>query len=257
MSLSVMSMNLRVATARDGQNAWGCRKETVAKSIRHLCPDVFGIQEGTYSMLLDLEKHLPGYCWIGCGREGGLEGEFNSAFFKIDLLQPVWAGHFWLSETPDVPGSSYPGAGCPRMCTWVQFRLRCSGREFLFCSTHLDHRSAPARKLGAELICRHVEKHRKANPCPVILVGDMNEGPAGEALRTLRVGFSDAGEWLCSNGGEVGATYHGFEGTTTGHPIDFVLYSGWEVQDFRVFTDKVDGRYPSDHYPVLATLAFT
>jgi exonuclease III len=51
------------------------------------------------------------------------------------------------------------------------------------------------------------------------------------------------------------ATYHGFSGRTLGSRIDFVLHDGsFETLDAAIVRTNYSGRYPSDHFPVTATL---
>jgi endonuclease/exonuclease/phosphatase family metal-dependent hydrolase len=50
-------------------------------------------------------------------------------------------------------------------------------------------------------------------------------------------------------------TAHGFKGTRQGSKIDYVFVPpSAKVIEARILYDNVDGRYPSDHYPVNATI---
>ena len=43
---------------------------------------------------------------LGVGRDDGQEkGEMTALYFKCERFQKLESGHFWLSETPDIPGS--------------------------------------------------------------------------------------------------------------------------------------------------------
>ena len=49
------------------------------------------------------------------------------------------------------------------------------------------------------------------------------------------------------------ATHHGFTGNVDGRHIDWILYRGAiALQENKVIYDKINGCYPSDHYPVYA-----
>ena len=148
------------------------------------------------------------------------------------------------------------------MCTHVRFRERRSEREFLFYNTHLDHASQVARMIGADLIVDHIAEAWRRYPLPTLLTGDMNadpENPAVAALSSERDGkrvLYDAYDWLRAQGGEVGATFHGFKGGTAGAPIDYILHSShWRVEEVRVDRRSEGSRYPSDHYPVWGVFA--
>ncbi len=262
--LRVMSFNLRQNNPRDNENAWPHRKRLVANLIDRLEPDVLGIQEGFFDMLRELSELLPEYEWIGEGRRGGVEDEFSAIVYRSARLQPVTAGRFWLSHQPDVPGSQVPQTGLPRMCTWVRFRERGASQEVLCYNTHLDHRNQVAREIGAELILGHMIQHWQDYPLPTILTGDMNAPPDNPAIAAFQRTGPDGAPLLYSSYADkeqreeaVGATFHGFSGEREGEPIDYIFHSRhWSVEQVRVETESVEGRFPSDHFPVWADLSF-
>lgn len=266
MQLTVMTFNLRTNTSADGENAWPYRWQRVANRIQRVAPAVVGVQEALYGMLGDLGGALPEYAWIGEGRDGGVAGEFCAVFYRPTQLQPVAAGHFWLSHRPQRAGSRVPETSLPRMCTWVRFRVLGTDDEFLFYNTHLDHRSQVAREIGAGVIVDHIEETWRTTPLPTFVVGDMNATPDNPAISTFLRGaqpqegqdrpfLHDAFEWLRGQGHAVGATFHGFKGNTEGEPIDYIFHSpGMRIHEVRVESQACDdGRYPSDHFPVWAT----
>jgi endonuclease/exonuclease/phosphatase family metal-dependent hydrolase len=49
-------------------------------------------------------------------------------------------------------------------------------------------------------------------------------------------------------------TAHEFKGTRQGNKIDYVFVpQGTKVLEAEILYDNVNGRYPSDHYPVTAS----
>jgi endonuclease/exonuclease/phosphatase family metal-dependent hydrolase len=51
---------------------------------------------------------------------------------------------------------------------------------------------------------------------------------------------------------EVG-TFNGFKGDRSGEKIDYVFVpAGVKVLEAKILHNNVDGRYPSDHFPVVA-----
>jgi endonuclease/exonuclease/phosphatase family metal-dependent hydrolase len=49
-------------------------------------------------------------------------------------------------------------------------------------------------------------------------------------------------------------TGHGFKGTRQGNKIDYIFVSpATKVLEAEILYDNVDGKYPSDHYPVIAS----
>ncbi len=260
--LVIMSFNIRHGLY-DGANGWELRKESVAEAVRRVNPLVLATQEGDKRMLADLQERLPEYDWIGIGREGGMDSFFNAIFYRPATLQVVSAGHFWLSDHPNRPGSKFTSAAMALPTTWVRFRFRDDGREFLIYNNHLDAKSQEAREKSATLIRDHAYQQRYYHRIPTVIVGDFNADPRNPVLETLRIDpdgerwLSDAADWKRMRGEGVGATFHGFRGVVSGTPIDHILVTKeWTVHEFGVFNERVDGRFPSDHYPVWARLSF-
>ncbi len=145
-SLRVMTFNIRYNNPADGENAWPHRKDSVAALIdRHA--DVAGLQEATFEQIQDLRERLPEFEIYGVGREDGKEkGEFSPVFFRRSRLELVSGGTFWLSQTPEVPGSRSWDAAITRLVTVTQLRDRTLGERFYFLNTHFDHVGSTARE---------------------------------------------------------------------------------------------------------------
>lgn len=258
MELKVMTFNLRVNTPEDRENAWPYRIHRVGAIIRELEPAIIGTQEGFYSMLRDLDGELPGYRRIGEGRLGYESGlwamdECCAIYYKDDLLSPQEYGQFWLSKTPDVPGSKSWDSSLPRICTWVRFHeKRGTGRDFYVLNTHFDHLGERAREESARFILHYIERCRLQHQLPVILMGDLNEEPDQPGVTLLRQSLLDA---YMASAQPVGRTFHEYEGGVEGEPIDYIFVTpDIRLVETVVHRQQVDGGYPSDHYPVSARL---
>ena len=117
----VMSFNLRTMTFIDAHNHWNHRKHLVARTIQKFGPDILGTQECKLSQARYLQNQLKGYQFIGAGRNNGkASGEMCGLFFRTDRFIKLDQGHFWLSETPDKPGSKSWGSSYRRMVTWAK-----------------------------------------------------------------------------------------------------------------------------------------
>ena len=106
--MKVMSFNVRYGTAQDGENSWPYRQQLVIDRIRAFEPDVLGLQECRDDAQADyIKNQLQGYCFIGVRRGGDGETALEMApvLFKESTFEAVDSGHFWLSKTPNVPGS--------------------------------------------------------------------------------------------------------------------------------------------------------
>ena len=265
--ISVMSFNLRYGTAKDGENSWENRKGVQAEMLRRYHPDLIGTQEGLKFQLDFIVGEFPEYEFFGVSRLGSDEDEFAAIIYDSRRLKLIDGGNFWLSETPHLPGSRSWDSSLPRMVTWALLETIDGGRFYHF-NTHLDHRSEEARRRGAMLIWREI---RSKGDLPVILTGDFNTTPDSWTWRFLtgRIEGDERGDlhdaWLVAkeNVSDVRITYHGFkgrdaeaelEGETGRRVIDWILVRGFEVDRFEIVTFSVDGRYPSDHYPVYAEL---
>lgn len=261
MEWKVMSFNLRYNEPKDGDNAWPYRIRRVSRTIQEHDPILFGTQEGYYDMLTDLHEELPAYNWVGLGRFGEHEDEHCAIFYKRDQLEVLEEGHFWLSDTPEIPASKCWDSMFPRMCTWVQFRDINSGKAFVVYNTHLDHRSEAARRNGIKVIWDYICSYKSDDAVPLIVIGDMNSHPSDPTILYLRGELNGEGPngWLkdayTALEGNVGRTAHDFNGGDDESPIDYIFVSP-EVELLETIVDRrqVDGGYPSDHYPVIASL---
>ncbi len=242
--LRFASFNIRTPVLSDLGNRWEKRKTFVAEFIRDtLRPDVIGLQECHRHQADFLAEHLPDYDWIGVGRSDGREdGEMVPLFHRRDAVERLDACHFWLSEAPDVPGSRSWLTSLPRMCTWARFKVGES--EFCVFNTHFDHVSPRARRKGAELL-----RARAADlDVPCIVMGDFNAKPGSPPHQALLDGKPD----LRDAGVDTGeGTFHGFSGKPGGR-IDWLLTTPhWSEVRYAVDQTQRDGRFPSDHFPVL------
>jgi endonuclease/exonuclease/phosphatase family metal-dependent hydrolase len=253
--LTVMTYNLRYASKLP-PNAWFQRRPVAAAMLKELKPDIVGTQEGLYQQIKDLQTDLPDYAWIGTGRDGGSRGEFMAVFYRHDRLEPLEFDHFWLSDTPERIGSTTWGNSNRRMVTWVRFLDRKSQEEFYFFNTHFDHEKQPAREKSATLIRERVDALK--TKLPVILVGDFNAAAEGNQAYTTLVtdgGFADTWKTAAQPGEAIG-TFHNYAGPRKGGArIDWILTRGpLRALSSSVVTYAKEGQYPSDHFPVIATL---
>lgn len=254
--LNVMTFNIRYGTANDGPNRWENRRQMVCDLIAEHRPDVLGLQEALKFQIDAVLKAVPGYVLIGVGREDGREkGEYSCILYRPERLDLTRSGTFWLSDTPDVPGSITWGNACTRICTWGRFTDRKTGRTFYVYNTHLDHVSQPSRESSAVLIA---ERMADAKQTPCILMGDFNAGESNAAVRYIKgsapVAMQDTFRIIHPDEKEVG-TFNGFTGRSSGEKIDYVFVGpGWKTLDAAIIRTSRDARYPSDHFPLTAKL---
>ncbi len=255
-TLRVMSFNVRYPAKSDGPNRWEFRRDLLVETIREKDPDVLGTQELYYEQGQYIVEKLPQYVWFGISRRGNREDEHMGVFYKKDRLRLLDSGNFWLSETPETPGSMSWGVNLPRMVTWGLFEIREDGRRFYFCNTHFPHRKEDhkARLMAAGVIAERIQALDAK--IPLILTGDFNAPAGAEVYQTLTRLLEDAWPRAARRSGPE-CTFGGFKGNVEGSRIDWILYRGpFRVHEAETVTRNWDGRYPSDHYPVFAVLEF-
>lgn len=260
-AVRVMTFNIRYNEPRDGEDAWPKRKTKVADVIRFHKADLVGVQEALVLQVRDLDSLLPAFGRCGVGRDDGKDGgEFSAIFYRRDRFQILDCGTFWLSPTPEVPGSKGWDAAYPRIVTWAKFKDRVSRKTFLHFNTHFDHRGEKARTESASLI--HKKISEIAGKFPVVLSGDLNVVEDTAAYRTLTDATAtprlfDA-KYASVNGHFGGdSTFNEFKELQPGRKIDYIFVSqGVKVFEHGALSDRWNGRWASDHLPVLAEIAF-
>ncbi len=251
--LTVMSLNIRLPAEGDGANRWELRRDLTAATIRRADPDVIGTQELFRGQAEDMVARLPHYRWIGVGRSGTgrADDEHMGVFYRADRLRVERWGNFWLSDTPEVPGSITWGHPYPRMVTWAIFVDR-AGTRFALFDTHLPYRAGDeaAREKGAALLAARIPSI--AGDLPVVVTGDFNTVPDSPTHARLTRDLTDAWTAAKTRRGPE-ATFHGF----TGKPdrrIDWVLTRGFTPIRATTIATRQGALFPSDHYPVVVTL---
>ena len=263
--LRVMSFNIRYGTANDGDNAWPNRRELLFKTIEAFDPDLLGIQEALASQCDELRERMRGHAFVGTGRDDGKrKGEFSAILFRSDRFEKVDDGQFWLSETPEVPGSKGWDADIARIATWVRLRDRAAPQgtpPLLVMNTHFDHRGANARLESAKLIVRKLAELQPKGP--VVLMGDLNtdeeSAPYLHLVEQRAAGprLMDGYRALHPERAKEEATFNGFKGTRVGNRIDYILHTPEFAAVEATIDRTAEGeRYPSDHYPVTAVLRY-
>ena len=260
-----------------------------------MAPEIFGTQEVLYVQLQDMKNALDGYDFIGIGRDDGKRGgEHEAIFYKMDKLQLLDHGDFWLSENPDKPGLGWD-AVCIRICTWGKFAMKAQKEQrhglfnrrkkdpqqvFYYFNLHMDHVGVVARREAAKLVVAKVREI--AQGAPVFVTGDFNVDQNDEIYTIftnsglLKDSYEAARIRFAENG-----TFNAFKTNYfTTSRIDHVFVSpNTKVDAYGVFTnsywtpdddpddnlkasdapqqisfDTYIRHNPSDHYPVFVKI---
>ena len=253
--LTVMSYNIRYDNPQDGINAWPNRKGNVADMMSSVHDaDVIGVQEALKHQLDDLQERMPGYEWVGVGRDdGNKKGEFSPIFYKRNRFDLLATNTFWLSEQPQMPGSKSWDAAITRIATWAKLMDRQTDREFYVINTHFDHRGDVARTESARLIVDFVESLE--DEVPIFLTGDLNVMETSEAYAVLSESdaIDDARYRSESEHEGPTASFSDWETLTPDDSrIDYIFVNDHvRVRSHTIADKRYDGRFPSDHLPVI------
>ncbi len=259
--VKVMTFNIRVDTIIDGFNRWANRKNIVFDVIRDNAADIIGLQEALAKQVKQIQQALPQYTnYMVSRNDGKRKGESCAIFYRKDRFKLVDSGTFWFSDTPYEPGSKDWGNFPPRICSWLHLREKTTYKRFYVYNLHLDNLSQNSRKKSVKLLAKKIA-NRKTNE-PFIVMGDFNmelDNPAMKFL--LQKGYNTpypkmVDAWQSLNPGRIATgTRGGFKGKTTGPRIDHIPISeNTRALEIKVDRRSVNGRYPSDHFPVIAKI---
>lgn len=260
-NIPVMSYNIRYNNPEDGIYSWASRKTMVEAMLKMQTPGIVGFQEVLKGQVNDLAIILKPFAWVGVGRDDGKDaGEFAPIFYDPVRFTLKNSGTFWLSETPEVPGSKSWNAACPRIVTWAKLRDTESGKILFVFNTHFDHISEKARNESALLLLSAIGQI--AGKHWVIVTGDFNGTRISEMYRILT---STPPDKALLNTARISRdepqgpdyTFIGFPfAPEPGNTIDFIFSrsgKGVVVKEHAVVTYNTGGKYPSDHLPVQTT----
>ncbi len=254
-----MTYNIRLDYEGDGVNHWPKRKDKLARLIQQQNPVIFGVQEAKHNQMEDLTTLMSGYSFYGAGRDDGkTAGEYSAIFYKKEKFDLLQSGTFWLSETPEVPGSKSWDAAITRVCSWGKFSDKKTGLQFFVFNTHFDHIGEIARFKSMELISEKVKDI--AGNSAFILMGDFNYEPTappyGVAKDSARWQLRDSYLAAEKNLAEQPCTFTGFkvEGAEC-RRIDYLFASPhWDIKTNAIIHENDGVYFPSDHLPVVSDM---
>lgn len=256
--VKVMSFNIRLDVASDGENRWDLRKEQVAALMNYYEADFIGGQEVQHHQLQYLLTQLLRYSYIGVGRDDGKEdGEYSCIFYNKEKFDVVEQSTFWLSPTPGVVSFGW-NAACRRVCTYGLFKNKHTTQMLWVLNTHFDHVGDTARLESAKLITAKIGELTKGKKYPVILTGDFNSKPGEAPAMYMAENFNNARSISKEKPYGPADTWNAFafNKKPDGY-IDYIFVSKDKnivVKKFATITDSYEMKYPSDHFPILATI---
>ena len=249
--MKIVTFNIRLDCGMDGDNIFSFRRDFILRKLRRENPDVVCFQEVLPHVAAWLKESLPEYDIAGCPRGALLDDEQTCVAYRRNRFNLLRMEAFWLSPTPDVPGSRYEAQSpCPRICTEIILQDLSQGNVFRLLNTHLDHEGQPARILAVEQILKKLRSETFFPGIPVLLTGDMNAEPDSEEMNLVT---RSSGLRNLTEG--IGGTYHGF-GMAAPVSIDYIFATReFTCTRLEKWMDREGPLYLSDHYPVCANLS--
>ncbi len=253
--VKIMSTNIRCITSSDKGNwAWNSRKELVAENIRQAKPTIIGMQEVTPQQYEYCKKLLKNYRSEITYRDNSEKSEGCPIFYYKDLYTLVNKGTFWLSETPDIMSKDWESAYY-RICSYVILRDNRTSKEFAVFNTHLDNISETARINGLNVI---LNKINSIGDYPTVLMGDFNATEDSQTYLTATEDLLDV-KYQVENDYVNCATYHNWGQELNRSAIDYFMITktGFSVDSYEVVTTTYNGKYSSDHFPIVTMLTLS
>lgn len=250
-----MTYNIRYDSKNDSLDYWNDRKADVVQMVQRYKPSFMGIQEGRPHQVTYLDDKLKSYAYIGVGRDDGQQkGEYSAIFYDTTKFKVLESNTFWLSKTPEKVSVGWDAA-MERICTYGLFENIETKKQLWVFNTHFDHIGVKARKKSAGLILKKI-RQINTTKLPVVLMGDFNLEPTEKPILLIKKAMDDAMEITQTPMKGPKGTFNGFDITTIPERrIDYIFLKGLQVASFAHLDDRREnGRYISDHLPVLITL---
>jgi endonuclease/exonuclease/phosphatase family metal-dependent hydrolase len=258
--ISITSANIRFENPQDGPHDWPNRKDFLAEILNHQNLDLLGTQEGRQPQLRDLEFLLNELKLCDQNRDWIEERMYPCIFYNPKTIEVIDSGDIWLSQTPNIPGSSDFDSAFPRLATWIQGRDIESRQLFYFFNCHLDHVKEDTRIEQIRVLCDELLQLNKTN-LPIIISGDFNTSPTGPVRKMIIKKLNYIVDpWIEFNKKEE-TSFHKFDGkdpTGESKRIDWILHSStFHCDEINLIKDSRNGIFPSDHFFVQAKLDFS
>ena len=255
-AIDVMTFNIRFDNPGDSANAWPNRAAMVTGFVNDQIPDLLGMQEVLWHQYEYLDSALAGYGSVAAGRDDGVRGgEASPVFYRLGRFEPLASGTFWLSATPDVPGSVGWGAALTRIATWVRLYDKTVKDTLLYMNTHFDHISDSARVMSSGVLMERIRELSGDND--FVITGDFNARPESLAIARMKEGDLAVDAYMISETLPAGAqyTFNGWRDEPGEGRIDYIFVrNGMKVSSHETHRVIENGVFISDHWPVTASI---
>jgi len=265
--LTVMTFNVLCSFCNNREfDPWADRLPYFGDIFARHDPDLIGLQELTplNREVDDIRAQVPTHQAVYFRPPTGTAYPDAMILYRAERFELVDSGEYWLSPTPDTPLTiGFAAIQFPRLVVWARLRdLEAGGRVIYFATTHFDNNS-PSQQLSAPLSQERTAPF--AADHPVIFVGDYNSRPGSTAYTILTEDDSrgvvfqnafDLTDWRLVTNQVPEPAYD------LASRIDHIFVAGdgieWSASDWVVDLTVYgpNDRYPSDHFPVVAQVAY-
>lgn len=256
-TLNVLTFNLKNDSfLTSSKYRWEIRYQYVKSILKTLDYDILGVQELTNQNMASVCLFLTDYHCVGNSRHKNEKqnDELSAIFFKKERFDCISEKTFWLSGKPEKKGSKVLLSIFPRICTIAHLYDKQTQAYFLFVNTHLDHLLPVTRKNQILKLIEIIKTYYSSQQPYLIITGDFNTTLHSTAIKALLAGSLGI-EPIYTN--DYNNTIHHFNGTINPKkaPIDHIFFDKrLKLLNYRIITNHFNGQYPSDHYPVMATI---
>jgi endonuclease/exonuclease/phosphatase family metal-dependent hydrolase len=256
MKLCLITSNIRFDNPKDGANSWPHRRLLLANRLLTHQPDIIATQEGRFQQLKDFETLLSNYEIVDQHRSWIGERMYPSLFIRKNAFELIKSEDLWLSETPDIAGSKSFESTFPRLMTWMTVQPKNSKINLLVVNTHLDHVKKETRLQQIKVLANEIKRIWDKKSV-LMIMGDFNDSPESDVRKILMDEIPSLQDsWKVFNSIEE-TSHHAFNGECqNGARIDWILVDKKaQIESCIMDKEKTEGRYPSDHFPIVCTLS--
>jgi len=255
----VMSYNIRLGSADDGENNWELRKNKVTDLMNYYEADFIGMQETQKFQMEFLLKQMLKYNSIGKPRTRDKNAEYSNIFYKKNKYELITQNTFWLSETPDSISQGWDAA-YNRIATYGLFQLKNRNKFIWIINSHFDNEGHVSRIESAKLIIKKIDELLKIKNCNVVFMGDLNSRPDEEPISYLFQNLVETRTNCLNKPYGEQSTWNGFNfNKKHNEQIDYIFIgknNNLQITKFITIDDFYDFKYPSDHFPIMVTLSY-
>jgi len=255
-NITVMTFNIHYDDPHDNINGWPARVGIVCDLLKTKKPDIFGLQEALWYQYEAVDSALAGYSSVAVGPDDGkMKGEMNPVFYNTYRFDYVTDSTFWLSETPQIPGSKSWGTSFPKIVTWVELTDKKTHKPLFYFNTHFADDSESARVMSAGILVKVI--NRIAGKNGFVVTGDFNMTPGSKEYSILtRSLIKDSYSISGKKPAGPSYTFNGWSDTPGKNRVDFIFVrKGIKVLNDSTFVKKAGPVFISDHWPVKAVIS--